>query len=437
MLQMQILLGATAVAFLIGMSVASSCDQHPEYLGSPVGAVALMQPDAPLMQDPGVSKALKEEFERKFAAIEKGDGKAFLALAEWAEKSGLQTESKKAYRAVLDSEPDNATARAKLGFVKLNGEWVTKEKAAELEKSKGGDPKKKGGGPKPPAPSAGANLQVDSKADLEEGKRIAKVIGEAVVVTSRHFSVKGAISRDQGLDVLAAAEQAYAELNTIFERGADEDMFAMRRLDVFFLKDEASVRQMLPYIEENYGKIDPYLKEDIQKNGNGMAANGGRPLSVTKAEVDLKSYFMHQLGQVYIELIAMADPWLAEGFATYTAVRFTGKNSTHCVNVSSYAGNVGGSKRGEDTAYLLICKEISQDKSDSPIESLQKKKLNQLDDKDIAKAFSIVKICMEKETDKGLAFLKLYSSQNVARVLRASFKMTPSDFDEFWRGQHK
>ncbi|MBI3818994.1 MAG: hypothetical protein HY286_09920 [Planctomycetes bacterium] len=403
-----------------------------------ISAAALSFP----RQDPGTAKPTKEDFEKQFAAIKKEDSKAFLALAQWAEKGGLSAEAKKAYRAVLDGDANNDLARSKLGYVKVGGEWVTKEKAAELEKAKGADPKKKGGktgGPVVPTVGVEKDIANNAHADLEEGKRLAKLMGDTcMVVSSAHFSIKGAVSREQAKDGLAAAEQAYAELNVIFERGVDEQPLGMRKLTIYFAKDDAGCKELVPYIEDNHGKLDPYLRDDIMKKATGLAANGAHPVSLTQNTVDIRSYVLHQLGQVYVDCIGAApDPWLEEGFAMYTAVRWAGKNTTYCYNPSSYAGNVGGSKKGEDTAYTLICKEIAQDKTDSPIEVLAKKKLNQLDDKDLAKSFSLVKMLIEKEPETGLAFLRLYSSQNVARVLKASYKLSPAEFDERWRQAQK
>jgi hypothetical protein len=404
------------------------------------GTAALATGETANIQDPAVTKALREEFERRLAALKKDDSKGLLELAQWAEKSNLAMEAKKAYRAVIEADPDNEVARTKLGFVKVNGDWVTKEKAAELEKAKGGDPKKKGLKP-PSGPSSGFEKEVqrNSEGDAAESKLLAKILGDApTVVSSAHFSIRGAVSRELAKDALQACEQALAELNQIFEIADDTPIFGLNKLTFYFAKDEAGVKELVPYIEDRHGKLDPYLKDDIKKNGTGLAASGSNMVALTRAEVDTRSYVLHQLGQVYIDCLTNGvDPWLHEGFAVYTAVRWAGKNTTYCYNVSSYAGNVGQAKKGEDQSFLLICKEIAQDKSDSPMEVLQKKKLNQLDDKDIAKSFSLVKMMIEREPERGLAFLRLYSSHNVARVLKASYKLTPAEFDDHWRASQK
>lgn len=393
-----------------------------------------------LVQDGGLAKALREEFERRFAAAAPADVKSLAALAEWAEKNQLKAEAKRAYRKILESDPDHAVAREKLGFVKVNGDWVTKEKAAEIEKA---NPRKKGGAPAA-APSGALDAAIARNAarDAEEAKRLGAVLGDApTVLSSPHFSLKGAISRELARDTLAMAEQAYAELNGTFGKGPEEPVFSLgfgRKLHVFFLKESGAARDLVPYLEEAYGKLDPWLKEDLKKNAGGLAANGGYPIAVTQTTVDVKTYVLHQLGQAYIDsLVGGGAPWLTEGFAVYTALRFAGKNNTFCYNPDTYAGNVGRSKKGEDSSYALLAKESAQDKSDTPIEALNAKKLNQLDDKDLAKAFTLVRAMLEREPDEGLAFLRLYDAKALARVIKAAYGLTPAEFDARWRERNR
>jgi hypothetical protein len=144
------------------------------------------------------------------------------------------------------------------------------------------------------------------------------------------------------------------------------------------------------------------------------------------------------MGQVYIDsVVGGAAPWLSEGFAVYSAVRFGGKNTTYCYTVDVYAGKLGKASKGEDTAYNLICRESAQDKSDTPIVELNAKKLNQLDDKDLAKGYSLSKLFLEKEPEAGMAFLRLYDAKSIARCLKATFRMTPAEFDAHWRDLQK
>lgn len=66
------------------------------------------------------------------------DAKALLEIAVWAKAQGLQRDTKDVYEAALKADPENAEARAALGFVKHDGEWMLKkdlEVRAEKEKN--------------------------------------------------------------------------------------------------------------------------------------------------------------------------------------------------------------------------------------------------------------------------------------------------------------
>ncbi|MBL8694021.1 MAG: hypothetical protein JNJ88_07975 [Planctomycetes bacterium] len=290
--------------------------------------------------------------------------------------------------------------------------------------------------------ATGEQIAKNAAADRAEAEELKAQLGEApTVISSAHFSLKGAIEAEAAREALELAEQAYAELNIHFEKPANAAAFPSARggkIHCYFLRDPAAVRELLPYLESKFGALEPYLRQDVLK-GSGKAANATNSFAITKSDVDPKTYLLHQLGQVYIEAFIAGEtpPAISEGFGVYVAVRWGGKNTTYCFNPDSYKGSVGKTAKGEDTAYLLLCKEMAQDKSDASFEALVKRKLNQLDDKDIAKLWSLVRMWMETEPEEGSSFLKLFSAKQVARVLKASYRMTPAEFDDHWRELHR
>lgn len=290
--------------------------------------------------------------------------------------------------------------------------------------------------------ATGEQIAKNAAADRAEAEELKAQLGEApTVISSAHFSLKGSIDVEAAREALELAEQAYAELNIHFEKPANAVAFPSARggkIHCYFLRDPAVVRELLPYLESKFGAIEPYLRADVLK-GSGKAASATNSLAITKSDVDPKTYLLHQLGQVYIEALIAGEtpPAISEGFAVYVAVRWGGKNTTYCFNPDSYKGSVGKTAKGEDTAYLLLCKEMAQDKSDATFEALVKRKLNQLDDKDIAKLWSLSRMWMETEPEEGSSFLKLFSAKQVARVLKASYRMTPAEFDDHWRELHR
>ncbi len=71
----------------------------------------------------------------RFAEIEKSkNAEDFTKLAAWARESGMPRYVGGLMKRALELDPDNAEARAALGFVRHNGRWVT---VAELRKEQG------------------------------------------------------------------------------------------------------------------------------------------------------------------------------------------------------------------------------------------------------------------------------------------------------------
>ncbi|MBI3269192.1 MAG: hypothetical protein HYZ53_09220 [Planctomycetes bacterium] len=95
------------------------------------------------------SRTPLREFRQREAALRSGDAQALFELGVWAEQADLPVQAKKAFQHALVIDPDHAGARARLGFergadgrwlseddsrrargfVKYEGEWVSKEEA--------------------------------------------------------------------------------------------------------------------------------------------------------------------------------------------------------------------------------------------------------------------------------------------------------------------
>jgi hypothetical protein len=70
-----------------------------------------------------------DEYDARAAKLAPSDVSGWLKLAEWASKNGLPMNAHDAYEKALASAPDNAEARQALGYVKLNGRWLTEDEA--------------------------------------------------------------------------------------------------------------------------------------------------------------------------------------------------------------------------------------------------------------------------------------------------------------------
>ncbi len=70
-----------------------------------------------------------DEFETRAGKLGPQDVEGWRSLAQWATMKGLSRQSRLAWEKVLAVAPDDAEARRALGFVKLDGRWVTEEES--------------------------------------------------------------------------------------------------------------------------------------------------------------------------------------------------------------------------------------------------------------------------------------------------------------------
>ena len=70
-----------------------------------------------------------DEYDDRAARLAPGDVGGWRSLGAWAAQQGLSAQSSQAYQKVLAVAPNDPEAREALGFVQLNGKWVTEEES--------------------------------------------------------------------------------------------------------------------------------------------------------------------------------------------------------------------------------------------------------------------------------------------------------------------
>lgn len=70
-----------------------------------------------------------DEYEERAAKLGPKDVEGWKTLARWASKQGYSAQAREACQKVLAIAPDDADARKALGFVSLDGKWVTLEES--------------------------------------------------------------------------------------------------------------------------------------------------------------------------------------------------------------------------------------------------------------------------------------------------------------------
>jgi hypothetical protein len=70
-----------------------------------------------------------DEYDARAAKLKEKDAAGWRDLGRWASQQGLSAQSRLAYQNVLAVSPNDAEAREAMGFVQLDGRWVTEEES--------------------------------------------------------------------------------------------------------------------------------------------------------------------------------------------------------------------------------------------------------------------------------------------------------------------
>lgn len=70
-----------------------------------------------------------DTYDDRAKKLKANDLKGWKDLGRWASGQGLSAQSKEAYTKVLAIDPNDADANGSMGFVALNGKWVTQEES--------------------------------------------------------------------------------------------------------------------------------------------------------------------------------------------------------------------------------------------------------------------------------------------------------------------
>jgi hypothetical protein len=70
-----------------------------------------------------------DEYDERAARLRPEDAAGWRRLGRWAADASLSAQSREAYANVLAAAPDDPEAREALGFVRLNGNWVSEEES--------------------------------------------------------------------------------------------------------------------------------------------------------------------------------------------------------------------------------------------------------------------------------------------------------------------
>ena len=71
-----------------------------------------------------------DEYDEKLKAADEKDAKAQLELGDWCKGKGLTTEGRRHWKKAIEIDPDQADARARLGYIRYEDRWLTSDECS-------------------------------------------------------------------------------------------------------------------------------------------------------------------------------------------------------------------------------------------------------------------------------------------------------------------
>jgi tetratricopeptide (TPR) repeat protein len=68
-----------------------------------------------------------DDYDEKVRAADLKDAKAQLELGDWCKQKGLTSEGRKHWKKAIEIDPDQADARARLGYIRYEDRWLTND----------------------------------------------------------------------------------------------------------------------------------------------------------------------------------------------------------------------------------------------------------------------------------------------------------------------
>jgi len=403
-----------------------------------------------------------DQFRDRWEAVDKDDALALMDLADWCLENRLSRESRKVYRRVIQVEPENETARRALGFVLVDGTWITKQELAEAErlrkeearkaalearKKKSGADRKEGGAD--PLAEVGdvsgdvaeylKSIETNSDADAQVSRELDDFFGQRFsVATSAHFSLRAQLPPSEVVDHLKLAERLLVTCNKLFGLEPGNCWWQQKGPYLFFhVKQKGTFIDLIDWIDKNISDLDPESKKFFKDN-SGMISAWPRPISARlESGNPLGHSIAHWVGQTWIVWFTggHARDWLKEGFAEYTSINEFGVNTSYCVSQTKYENEVEIADKDSDGAYQLVCFDIIEGRTDKPhpFSELIKKDTNSLDFADLAKSWSLVEFLMKEHPAEFKQYAQsLRGYKDEEECLKKVFGWSGEELDDLW-----
>ncbi len=308
----------------------------------------------------------KDEYDQKLKGIKANDAEGFYQLGLWCDQNKMKPEALRAFKRVLEIEPQHEAAHKALGHVQFKGAWMTPGERDALEKKDAQNEQKAAG----KVLHKGQWVTAEEKANLEKGlvkvgeewmtpedkakldKGLVKVDGSWLTPEEKDARDKG-LYKVEGKFVSKEEANAYhSEWEKAWEVKTEHYLIRSNK-DVDYVNEVAVLAEKVYAALKEFYTLEPKLKEPMKvfvlknvdeynqfannfaRGEEGFHSSGmGCFLAINHPEAPAVSYYHKDEAYNYVwtnqwlyhvlphqyqtEILPnLTSPWLVEGIATY------------------------------------------------------------------------------------------------------------------------
>ncbi len=320
----------------------------------------------------------QKDFDRYFALLGKKDAQGAFLLGDWARRRGFEAGKRRGLERALAIDPDHARAREALGFVRVDGSWMTREQAAEHEK--------------------------DEKLRGEMAERYGRLLGEKPeTLLGAHWACVDLLQDGKAADRLVDLEQGWVAAVEVL--GPPDPWPG--RAKVLALK---GLDQYRKWLDGEGGSIPG---ANAQLVGFMRQATGMKwttpPILARSDQPDvpaMHSANVHAAGHLLLNNWKGYNRgnqpfWLEEGFGGWLEARVRKSNSSWCFEVkkSVYGGGFRNTQDWEknDADVRALAKEAASKGGFLPLDQLDTLPKGEYGKREVVQSFTLVSFLLDEK----------------------------------------
>lgn len=298
---------------------------------------------------------------------------------------GWPEQAKKGFERALSYDPTNAEARRGLGYEKFGEIWVTKAKAAALNKAAEGRP-----------------VDGASRLDKATGTTLHKV-------ATPHFRIEDDAAPAALVEAARALETLYAYYLADVGRDPTEDVFGGKAAEMCVVSTKP---RWDAWVDQISNAKDKAWTKDSNTSRDLTNLVSGTFRVETAEHIDTRDPLLHHAAHFLNHVVWKCEwnAWVSEGLAYYYTVKVQETTRTHCVakQGGGYAEGpaIGGNKDWTiSEMWKPYLKQMVAKKDDKELRAIMGTPLATLDLPQSVKAWGVITFLMDHEREKFLAFL--------------------------------